>query len=67
MAAASVCVQGESQLPLPLQEVLQDQQVGLSQSFKSLPPLQCDLEHVRFRMRPLRVEYLFPAALWLSS
>ena len=51
---------------LPLGEALQDQQVGLTQApFKSLL-LPGVLECVRFCVCPLRVESLFPAALWVS-
>ena len=41
---------------LPLQEDLQDQQVGLIQVPFKLLPLHWESEHVRFCMCPLRVE-----------
>ena len=51
---------------LPLREVLQDLQVGLTQAPFKLLLLPWIPEHVRFCVGPLRVESLFPAALWLS-
>ena len=63
MAAVSVCVPRMNfSCLLPLQETLQDQQVGLTQApFKLLLP--CILEYVRFYVNPLRVESLFPIVL----
>ena len=64
MAAASVYIPGMSpSFLLPLQETLQDQQVGLIQVPFTLLLLPWVLEHVRFRMHALRVESLFPPAL----
>lgn len=51
--------QRESQLPPASQEVLQDQQVHLTQAHLKLLPLHWGLEHVRFSSSPLRVESLF--------
>ena len=47
---------------LPLREALQDQQVGLTQAPFKLLLLPWISEHVRFCVRPLRVESLFPTA-----
>ena len=51
---------------LPLQEVLQDQQVRLIQVPFKLLLLPQVPEQVRFCMHRLRVESLFPTALWDS-
>ena len=52
---------------LPLQETLQDQQVGLTQGhFKLLPPPWV-LECVGFCVCSLRVKSLLCTALWLSQ
>ena len=49
---------------LPLQETLQDQQVGLTQAPFRLLLLPWVLENVRFCVCPLRIESVFPTALW---
>ena len=50
----------------PPQEALRDQQVGLTQgSFKYFLP--CVPEHVRFCVHPLKMEFLFLTAFWLSK
>ena len=51
---------------LPLQEALQDLQVGLIQAPFQWLLLPCILERVRFCVCPLRVESLFPITLWVS-
>ena len=51
---------------LPLQETFQDQQVGLAQAPFKLLHLPWVLEQVGFYVHPLRLEPLFPTALWLS-
>ena len=64
MAAASVYIPGMSpSFLLPLQETLQDQQVGLIQVPFPLLLLLWVLEHVRFCMHALRVDSLFSPAL----
>ena len=61
MAAISIRVPRESpSCLLPLQEALQDQQLGLT------VPLCWDSEQVRFCVCPLRAESLFLTALHLS-
>ena len=67
MAATSVSVSRNilSYL-LPLQETLQDQQVGLTQVPLKLLPLCWDLEYVRFCVRPLTVDFLLAVALQVS-
>ena len=52
--------------PQPLQEILQDQQVGLAQAPIKLPFLSWVLEHVRFCVYSLSVKSLFPSVLWGS-
>lgn len=47
--------QRESQLPPASQEVLQDQQVHLTQAHFQLLPLHWGLEHVRFSSSPFSV------------
>lgn len=66
MALTCVCVpRGSPSCLLPLQEALKYQQVDLTQSpFKLLPP-HLVLKHVRFFMRCIRTESLFPTALQL--
>ena len=64
MSAASVYVPRVScSFLLPLQEILQDQQVSLTQAPFKLLLLPWVLECVRFCVHPLRVESLFPTAL----
>ena len=52
--------------PLPLQETLQDQQVGLAQAPIKLPLLSRVLVYMRFCVHPLKVKSLFPPVLWGS-
>lgn len=59
--------QRESQLPPASQEVLQDQQVHLTQAHFQLLPLHWGLEHVRFSSSPLRVESLFALLCFLQQ
>lgn len=67
MAAASACEPRESFICfLPLQEALEDQQVGVTQAPFRLLLLSWIPEYVGYCMCPLRVESLFPTALWFS-
>ena len=67
MFAASIYVPNGNQLCfLSLCEALQDQQMNLTQAPFKLLPLYWNSEHVKLCMSPLRVESLFPIALWLS-
>ena len=68
VATTSVCVPRVSSICLlPVQETLQDQQVGLTQApLKSLP-LPWVLEHVRFCVRSLRVESVSHSPLGLPK
>lgn len=66
MATTSVCVLSvTSSFLLPLSKPLQDQQVGMTQASFKLLLLIWAPEHVRFCVYPLRVECLFPTALWV--
>ena len=51
---------------LPLQESLQDQQMGLTQAPFKLLPLHWVSDHVRFCVCRTRTESLFPTALQIS-
>ena len=67
VAATNVCVLRVSlSYPLPLQETLQDQQVGLAQAPIKLLLFPWILVHVRFCVCPLAVKSLFPPVLWAS-
>lgn len=62
MAATRVSVPSMSHTrSLPLQETLQDQQVGLAQALNKLLPLPC-VHGVLYV--PLRMESLFAPGLW---
>ena len=69
MAAASIYIcRVSSNCLLPLQEVLQDQLICLTQALFISLLLLWFLEHWIFvYMHPLRMESLFPIALWLSQ
>ena len=67
MAAASACEpRGSFICFLPLQEALEDQQVGVTQAPFRLLLLPWIPEYVGYCMCRLRVESLFPTALWFS-
>ena len=67
MAAASIyTLRVSSSYLLPLQELLQDQQVGLTQSSFKLLFLLWVPQCVRLCVHPLRVESLFPTVLWIT-
>ena len=64
---ASVYIpRGTSSCLLPLQEVLQGQQVSLTQGLINVLLLPCISEHVRFHVCPLSVGSPCPKVLWLS-
>ena len=66
-AVSSICIPRQNpNLLLPLQEVFQVQQVGLTQAPFKLLPLQRDPESVRAGVCPLRAESLFPTVLQVS-
>ena len=67
MAAASVCfIRVSSYCLMPVQEILQDQQVGVTQApFKLL--LLWVLEHVRFCVHSLRLESISHSLLGLPK
>ena len=66
MAAVSVYVSRVRPLPPPLQETLQDQQVGLAQAPIKLLLLPWFPEPVRFCVHPLRIKFLVPSVLCSS-
>lgn len=68
MAAASACESRESFICfLPLQEALEDQQVGVTQAPFRLLLLPWVLEHVRLSVHPLGVESVSHSLLGLSE
>ena len=70
MGAANLCVpKGSPSCLLPLQEALQNQQMGLTLAPFKLPPLLWDSEHVRFCMSQksgIYVSYSPPALQYAS-
>ena len=67
MAAVSVCVPGELQLPPASLGASPRSASGLTQAPFKLLLLPWVPEHVGFCVCPLRVESLFPTALWVSQ
>ena len=64
VAVASLYIQSEPQLPLPLQETPQGQQVALAQAPVKLLLLPWVPVHMKFCEHHLRVKSLFSPVLW---
>ena len=60
----AVSIQSEPQLPVPLQETPQGQQVALAQAPIKLLLLPGVPVHIKFCEHPLRVKSLFSPVLW---